>query len=149
MDDLPAFRKFFNHTAFIEGWGLYSESLGPEMGFYADPYSRFGWLSYDMWRAIRLVVDTGMHAFGWSRQQAIDYFRAHSSKTEQDIMVEVDRYIVWPGQALAYKIGQMKIQELRRAHEQRLGSAFNLRDFHDRLLSFGSLPLSMLQQLLA
>ena len=147
MKDVPAFRKYFNHTAFVEGWGLYSESLGPEMGFYADPYSRFGWLSYDMWRAVRLVVDTGMHAFGWTRRQAIDYFRENSSKTEQDITVEVDRYIVWPGQALAYKIGQMKIQELRRRAQQNDGSVFNLRAFHDRLLAHGSLPLTVLEQI--
>ncbi|HSP06763.1 MAG TPA: DUF885 domain-containing protein [Acidobacteriota bacterium] len=148
MENMPAFRKYFNHTAFVEGWGLYSESLGPEMGFYKDPYSRFGWLSYDMWRAVRLVVDTGMHALGWSRTQAIDYFRANSSKTEQDITVEVDRYLVWPGQALAYKIGQLKILELRRRAEQRLGDAFNLRAFHDQLLSYGSLPLSILEKIL-
>ena len=148
MTDVPAFRKYYNHTAFVEGWGLYSEGLGPEMGFYADPSSRFGWLSYDMWRAVRLVVDTGMHAFGWSRQQAIDYFRSNSGKTEQDITVEVDRYIVWPGQALAYKIGQLKLLELRRRAEEHDGDGFNLRAFHDRLLSFGSLPLNILEKVL-
>ena len=114
LDDIPNFRKHGSYTAFVEGWGLYAESLGTEMGFYTDPYSNFGRLTYEMWRAIRLVVDTGMHSMGWTRQQAIDYFLANASKNEHDITVEVDRYIVWPGQALAYKLGQLKIRELGR-----------------------------------
>ena len=116
-----------------------------EMGFYQDPYSKFGQLTYEMWRAIRLVVDTGMHSLGWSRQQAIDYFKANASKTEHDIVVEVDRYIVWPGQALAYKIGELKIKELRRHATQELGRDFNLRAFHDELLGNGALPLEVLE----
>ena len=109
LQGLPEFRKNSSYTAFVEGWGLYAESLGDEMGFYKDPYSKFGQLTYEMWRAVRLVVDTGLHSMGWTREQAIDFFRANAAKTEQDITVEVDRYIVWPGQALGYKMGQLKI----------------------------------------
>ena len=145
LENVPEFRKHQMYTAFVEGWGLYSESLGAEMGFYQDPYSKFGQLTYEMWRAIRLVVDTGMHSLGWSRQQAIDYFKANASKTEHDIVVEVDRYIVWPGQALAYKIGELKIKELRRYATQELGRDFNLRAFHDELLGHGALPLDVLE----
>src|SRR5438132_9688446 len=110
---LLEFRKNSSYTAFVEGWGLYAESLGEEMGFYKDPYPRFGQLTYEMWRAIRLVVDTGLHSMGWTRDQATTFFRENAAKTDQDIIVEVDRYIVWPGQALGYKMGQLKIQELR------------------------------------
>jgi uncharacterized protein (DUF885 family) len=116
------------------------------MGFYQDPYSRFGRLTYDMWRAIRLVVDTGLHAMGWTREQAIDYFRANSAKTDQDIIVEVDRYIVWPGQAVGYKIGELKIRELRAKAERQLGSRFDIRQFHDVVLGLGAVPLDVLQR---
>jgi uncharacterized protein (DUF885 family) len=141
----PEFRKHSGYSAFVEGWGLYAESLGEELGMYKDPYSKFGRLSYEMWRAVRLVVDTGMHSMGWTRQQAIDFFRENTGKTDQDITVEVDRYIVWPGQALAYKIGQMKIRELRTEAEKKLGSQFDVRRFHDAVLENGALPLSVLE----
>jgi uncharacterized protein (DUF885 family) len=145
-DDLPEFRKHSSFTAFVEGWGLYAESLGEDMGFYRDPYSKFGQLTYQMWRALRLVIDTGLHAMGWSRDQAIAYFRANAAKTEQDIIVEIDRYIVWPGQALGYKIGQLRIQELRAKAEQSLGSRFDIRRFHDVLLREGAVPLDVLER---
>ena len=124
---LPEFRKNSSYTAFVEGWALYAESLGDEMGFYTDPYSKFGQLTYEMWRAVRLVVDTGLHSMGWTRDQAIDFFRANAAKTEQDIIVEVDRYIVWPGQALGYKMGQLKIRELRTNAEQAARARFDVR----------------------
>jgi uncharacterized protein (DUF885 family) len=143
---LPDLRRNASYTAYIEGWGLYAESLGTAMGFYTDPYSRFGQLTYEMWRACRLVVDTGLHQLGWSRQQAIDYIRENTAKTEQDIAVEVDRYIVWPGQALAYKIGELKIRELRSRAEKELGGKFSLRTFHNALLDDGPLPLAILEE---
>ncbi len=146
LDNLPMFRKVSGITAFVEGWGLYSERLGYELGLYKDPYSRYGQLTYDMWRAVRLVVDTGIHYFGWSRQQAIDYFMANAGKSEVDIINEIDRYIGWPGQALAYKIGQMKILELRARAEQRQGSDFDIRAFHDELLNAGAIPLDALEE---
>jgi len=142
---MPEFRKHGFYTAYVEGWGLYAESLGGEMGFYQDAWSRFGQLTYEIWRAIRLVVDTGIHALGWSRQQAIDYFIANAGKAEHDIVVEVDRYIVWPGQALAYKIGELKLKELRTRAQQELGPAFDVRAFHDVVLGEGALPLDVLQ----
>ena len=145
LEDMPAFRRYSGFTAFTEGWGLYSESLGYDLGLYRDPYSRFGALTYDMWRAVRLVVDTGMHYKGWSRQQAIDFFKDNAAKTELDIVNEIDRYIAWPGQALAYKIGQLKILELRRNAEQMLGPRFDVRAFHDALLGGGALPLEVLE----
>ncbi|MBL8844071.1 MAG: DUF885 domain-containing protein [Planctomycetes bacterium] len=144
--DLPDFRRHGGCNAYVEGWALYSEALGYEMGFYQDAYSRFGQLSYEMWRAIRLVVDTGLHALGWTRQQALDYFAANTGKPLHDITVEVDRYIVWPAQALSYKLGELAIWKLRRAAQQQLGARFDLRDFHDELLGEGALPLDLLEQ---
>jgi uncharacterized protein (DUF885 family) len=146
MQDAPEFRKHAGYTAFVEGWALYSESLGTEIGLYKDPYTKYGQLTYEIWRAIRLVVDTGMHSMGWTRQQAIDYFMANASKTEHDVTVEVDRYIVWPGQALAYKIGQLKIKELRSYATKELGSKFDIRKFHDHVLENGALPMNILEK---
>jgi len=148
LGDVPEFRKHARFTAFVEGWGLYAESLGTEMGFYTDPYSRFGQLTYEMWRAIRLVVDTGMHAFGWSREQAIELFRTNAGKADHDITVEVDRYIAWPGQALAYKLGELKFKELRARATAALGDRFDVRAFHDELLSRAALPLDILESLI-
>ena len=145
LEGIPEFRRYSDgYTAFVEGWALYSESLGPELGLYKDPYSKFGQLTYEIWRAIRLVIDTGIHSFGWSRQQAIDYFRANSAKTDQDITQEVDRYIVMPAQALAYKSGELEIKALRKYAEQELGPKFDIRAFHDAVLSQGALPLDVL-----
>jgi uncharacterized protein (DUF885 family) len=144
MENVPEFRKHTGYSAFVEGWALYCESLGEELGMYKDPYSKFGRLSYEMWRAVRLVVDTGMHAQGWTRDQAIQFFKDNTGKTDQDITVEVDRYIVWPGQALAYKLGQLKIRELRMQAEKRQGAKFNVRAFHDAVLENGALPLNVL-----
>jgi uncharacterized protein (DUF885 family) len=146
MHHLPDFRRNGSYTAYVEGWALYAEGLGSQMGFYADPYSKFGQLTYEMWRACRLVVDTGLHRFGWSRQQAIEYMQKQTAKTEQDIAVEVDRYIVWPGQALAYKMGELKIKELRARAEGLLQSRFDLRRFHNALLDNGALPLALLER---
>ena len=146
MDNVPNFRKYLSITAFVEGWGLYSEQLGESMGIYDDPYDKFGQLTYDMWRAVRLVVDTGMHYKGWSREDAVNLFLENTAKTEQDINNEVDRYIAWPGQALAYKIGQLKIMELRDKSKEALGDDFDIKDFHDHILSFGSIPLNILEE---
>ncbi|MDC0453680.1 DUF885 domain-containing protein [Gammaproteobacteria bacterium] len=143
--DLPNFRKYGGITAFVEGWGLYSEALGYDLGLYKDPYSQFGQLTYEMWRAIRLVVDTGMHYKNWSREDSINYFLENSAKSRQDIINEVDRYINWPGQALAYKIGQMKILELRNKSEQVLRDQFDIKEFHNEILKRGALPLSTLE----
>ena len=146
MENVPNFRKYLSITAFVEGWGLYSEQLGESMGIYDDPYDKFGQLTYDMWRAVRLVVDTGMHYKNWSREDAVNLFLENTAKTEQDINNEVDRYIAWPGQALAYKIGQLKIMELRDKSKEALGDDFDIKDFHDHILSFGSIPLNILEE---
>ncbi len=145
LGELPEFRKNAHYTAFIEGWGLYAESLGEEMGMYENPYDKFGQLSYEMWRAIRLVIDTGMHAKGWSRAQAINFFKENSPKSIHDITVEVDRYITWPGQALSYKIGELKFKELRKRASNKLGAKFDLREYHNQALKNGALPLSVLE----
>ena len=145
LENVPTFRKYQSFTAFVEGWGLYSEELGEYLGLYDDPYDKFGQLTYDMWRAIRLVVDTGMHYKDWSRDDAINLFLENTAKSKLDIENEVDRYIAWPGQALAYKIGQLKILELREKSEKALGDDFDIKDFHHEVLKRGSLPLSMLE----
>jgi len=144
LTGLPEFRRNADYTAFIEGWALYAESLGSELGLYKDDFSKMGQLNYDMWRAVRLVVDTGMHQFKWTRDQAIYYFQQNTGKNRQDIENEVDRYISWPGQALAYKLGQLRIQALRAEAEKALGARFDIRAFHDQLLGMGPLPLSVL-----
>jgi len=145
LTDLPEFRRFEGFTAFVEGWGLYAERLGLEAGFYQDPYSDYGRLTYEMWRACRLVVDTGMHALGWSRQQAIAFMTDNTALTELNVRNEIDRYITMPGQALAYKMGELKLRELRRRAEQRLGVRFDVRDFHDAVLRDGAIPLDALE----
>ena len=146
LADLANFRRYSNISAFAEGWGLYSEWLGLEMGFYTDPYSNFGRLTYEMWRACRLVVDTGIHAQGWTRKQAIDYLASRTALPLHEVETETDRYISWPGQALAYKLGELKIKELRRRAEKALGPAFDVRQFHDVVLGSGAVPLAVLEQ---
>ena len=145
LENVPAFRQGLYFSAFGEGWALYTEKLGVEMGVYDDAYAHFGRLSYEMWRACRLVIDTGIHAMGWSRQQAIDYLASNTSLSAQNVRAEVDRYISWPGQALAYKLGELKIWELRRTAERTLGDAFDLSQFHDQVLLRGALPLHLLE----
>ena len=145
QDGVPAFRVNFYPHAFGEGWGLYSEKLGEEIGLYRTPYERFGRLTYEMWRASRLVVDTGMHAKGWSRQQALDFLAANTALSAHEIRTEIDRYIAWPGPALAYKTGEMKIVELRRRAEAELGARFDIRAFHDVVLGNGGVTLPVLE----
>jgi len=145
LESLPNFRRYSGFTVFTEGWGLYSERLGYDIGLYQDPYDQFGQLSYDMWRAVRLVVDTGMHYKGWSRDEAIAYFESNAPRKKLDIINEIDRYISWPGQALAYKIGQLKMLALRDKASSQLGDRFDLKRFHDRMLSQGAIPLSLLE----
>jgi uncharacterized protein (DUF885 family) len=146
LQGLPDFRRNAGYTAYVEGWALYAESLGGDAGFYGSPYSKFGQLTYEMWRAARLVVDTGIHALGWTREQAIGFMLANTAKTENDVIVEVDRYIVWPAQALSYKLGELKIRELRARAQSALGSRFDLRRFHNAILDDGPLPLNILEK---
>ena len=145
MEGLPNWRKIAHFTAYIEGWGLYAESLGDQMGFYQDPYSRFGKFSYEMWRALRLVVDTGIHQLGWTRDQAIQVMMDNSALTRKNVEAEVDRYIAWPGQALAYKVGELEIHALVSKSREELGTDFDIRAFHDHLLAEGSMPLEILR----
>jgi len=146
--DMPEFRRHLYHSSFGEGWALYAESLGKEVGFFTDPYSDFGRLTYEMWRAARLVVDTGLHAFGWTRRQAIDYMAAHTALSLHEVAAEIDRYITWPGQATAYKIGELRIRALRREAENALGERFDLRAFHDAVLANGSVPIAVLEEII-
>jgi uncharacterized protein (DUF885 family) len=146
LTGLPKFRRFGGETAFIEGWGLYSESLGKDLGLYSDPYSYFGYLQNELWRAIRLVTDTGLHSKGWSREQVIEYMLENSAESETQATAEAERYIAWPGQALAYKIGELKIKELRAKAEAALGTNFDIREFHAEVLKDGSVPLDVLEQ---
>jgi uncharacterized protein (DUF885 family) len=146
MEGLPPFRRFTYLSAFGEGWGLYSEFLGIEAGMYDDPYAHFGRLTYEMWRACRLVVDTGIHAKGWTRQQALDYLASNTALPLHEVRTETDRYISWPGQALAYKMGELTIRRLRREATQALGARFDVRAFHDAVLGNGAIPLTVLEE---
>jgi uncharacterized protein (DUF885 family) len=144
--ELPRFRQNLYFSGYGEGWGLYSEWLGYSMGIYRTPYERFGALSYEMWRAARLVIDTGIHRYGWSRQKAIDYLASHTALSQHEVGTEVDRYISWPGQALAYKLGELMIRKLRAEAEATLGPKFDQRAFHDRILGLGAVPLTVLEE---
>jgi uncharacterized protein (DUF885 family) len=146
MTALPEFRKYAGYTAFVEGWALYSERLAHEMGRYQDPYSEYGRLENEMWRDIRLVIDTGVHSKHWSRDQMVEYFHKYTAMDEPNIQTEVDRYIAWPGQALAYKLGQLEILKLREEARRKLGDNFDIRAFHDEVLSNGALPLNVLHE---
>jgi uncharacterized protein (DUF885 family) len=146
LENVPPFRRAAGVGAFVEGWGLYSEHLGIEAGFYQDPYSNFGRLTYEMWRACRLVVDTGLHAFGWSRQKAMDFMASNTALSLHEVETETDRYISWPGQALGYKMGELKIRELRALAEKQLGPRFDVRAFHDAVLAHGPVPLPVLEE---
>ena len=146
--NVPEFRRTLSHSAFGEGWALYTERLGKEAGFYQSPYSDFGRLGYEMWRAVRLVVDTGIHAFGWSRQKAIDYLASHTALPQSAVEDQIDRYISWPGQALSYKMGEIKIRELRAKAEKELGAQFDIRSFHDTVIGQGSLPMAVLEDVI-
>ena len=143
---LPDFRRFYSNSAYVEGWGLYAESLGAQLGVYHDPADHFGQLASERFRAVRLVVDTGLHAMGWTREQAIDYFKTHAPS---ESLAEIDRYIAWPGQALSYKMGQLKIRQLRTEAIRKLGPRFDIRDFHEVVLRDGVLPLELLEQQVA
>jgi uncharacterized protein (DUF885 family) len=143
LSGLPAFRQHGDYTAFIEGWAFYAERLGKEVGFYQDPYSDYGRLENEMWRAIRLVVDPGVHAKHWTRQQMVDYFHQYTAMDEPNVQTEVDRYISWPGQALAYKLGQLEFLKLRAEARERLGARFDIRAFHDAAIGQGALPLDV------
>ena len=146
LTGVPEFRKYTYYTAYTEGWGLYAERLGKDVGFYQDPYNDYGRLEADIWRAVRLVVDTGVHSKHWTREQMVDYFHQHSAVAETDVQAEVDRYIAWPAQALGYKVGQLKLLELQAKAQQALGDRFDIRAFHDQVLDSGALPLDYLEQ---
>ena len=146
LTGIPQFRKYTYYTAYTEGWGLYAERLGKDIGFYQDPYNDYGRLEADIWRAIRLVVDTGVHSKHWTRDQMVDYFHQHSAIPDADVQAEVDRYIAWPAQALGYKVGQLKLLELKAKAQQALGDRFDIRAFHDQVLDSGALPLDYLEQ---
>ena len=148
METLPTFRRNMYINAFGEGWGLYAEFLGYELGLYTDPYSEFGRLTYEMWRACRLVIDTGIHYLGWSRDEAVAYLTNNSALSIHEINTEINRYITWPGQALAYKMGEIKIKELRKFAEERLGPQFDIKEFHDVVLSKGTVTMSILEEII-
>ena len=145
QEEAPRFRRRTYFSGFGEGWGLYVEYLGEEMGIYRTPYEKFGRLSYEMWRAARLVIDTGIHHYGWSRERAVDYLADHTALSEREVGTEIDRYISWPGQALAYKLGEMTMRRVRAKAEAELGPRFDIRKFHDVVLSLGSVPLPALE----